>query len=124
VAADAGHPTLARVALSLLPAPAHTFLATAEACRPALEALGLATVIELCGLGLARRGWPWRPRWTALVPTAAMVAFGLLLLTAPTPIAVRHLETQAFDRFAARVGELAANAGLLPLSGRLVQRPR
>lgn len=106
LAADARQPALARVARALLPAPAHTFLMVADGCRPALEALGLAALIELGGLALARLRPGWRP-WTALVPLAAMAAYAVLLFTPRTPIArFDASETLAFDRFAARVSAL------------------
>jgi hypothetical protein len=103
VGADAGHPVLARLARSLLPAPAHTFLSAADACRPAIEALGLAALVEL-----AARLWPAaRARVPgALVPALAALAYGLLLLLG-FPYRITRFsssESAAFDRFAQDVG--------------------
>jgi hypothetical protein len=122
VAADVAHPLLARVAQSALPAPAHTFLIAANACRPGLEVLGLAALLELGGLMLARLRVAWRPPG-ALVPAGSLVAFALLLFTLPAGI-VRFWtsETRAFDRFAARVGQLTDDRGVFfRYPGRLVQ---
>jgi hypothetical protein len=123
VAADAGHPALARAARAALLAPAHTFLKVADACRPALEVLGLAVLLELAGLALARLGIAWRAAWSALVPAASLVAFGVLLFTLPPGIArFDASETRAFDRFAARVGTLVDDRGVFfRYPGRIVQ---
>jgi hypothetical protein len=123
IAADAGHPALARLARALLPAPAHTFLNAADACRPALEVLGLASVFELSALALARLGVPWRGSWNALVPLAAAAAYVVLFFTPAPPIArFQASETRAFQSFAARVGELTDDRGVFfRYPGRLVQ---
>jgi len=122
-AADAGHPGLARLAQSILPAPAHTFLAVAQSCRPAVEGLGLAALIELVGLGIARLRPAWRPPFTALVPVAAAAGYALLLFLPPAPIArFDTSQTKAFDRFGVRVGELVQNQPVFfRFPGKLVQ---
>jgi hypothetical protein len=122
VAADRAHPLLARVAAALLPAPAHTFLSAAEACRPAIAVLGLVSLVELFLL-LLRRLRVAVPVLPALVPALSLVAFATLTLTFPYRITrFSSSESRPFVRFAAAV---AARAGTTPIffryPGRLVQ---
>jgi hypothetical protein len=121
VAADATHPVLARLTRRLMLAPPHTFLNAADACRPVVEVLGLATLVDLAGLALTRLAW--RPPASALVPIAAAAAYAVLIFT-PLPGIARFdaSETRAFDRFGTRVGQLANDRGVFfRYPGRLVQ---
>jgi hypothetical protein len=123
IAADPAHPALASVARGLMPAPAHTFLSTADACRPVVEVLGLAALLELLGLALVRLRLGWRPQWAPLVPALAAAACAALVFTFHYRITrFDASESRAFQRFAARVGQLAGTTPVLfRYPGRLVQ---
>jgi hypothetical protein len=122
VAADPAHPALARVARALMLAPAHTFLSTGEACRPAVELLGLAALVEVAGL-LLRRLRVGVQGIEPLVPALALVAYAVLLFTFPYRITrFDTSESRAFQRFAASVGTIAGNTPLFfRYPGRLLQ---
>lgn len=123
LAADTLHPALAKLARGLLPAPAHTFLSTADACRPAVELLGLAALLELAGLALARLRPPDRLPWAVIVPGLALAAHAVLLFTYfPRIKRFEASESGAVQDFAARVGKLVGTQPVLfRYPGRLVQ---
>jgi hypothetical protein len=121
--ADGAHPLLARAATSLLPAPAHTFLATAEACRPVVEILGLLALAQLALRAMARLGLVVPAGTGALIPALALATSAALFFTFPYRITrFSSSETRGFDQF---VQEVAAQVGDTPVffryPGRMLQ---
>lgn len=103
---DRDHPVLARVARSLLLAPAHTFVQMAEACRPIIAAAGLVAIVQVARAALRGR-LADRPWFAAVAPVLALAASAALLFTFPYRI-TRYATSEArpFMRFAQQVGDL------------------
>jgi hypothetical protein len=125
VAADRTYPLFSRAARGLLLAPAHTFLAMAEACRPVVAVAGLVAIAELAGAAWRRFGrapWPGE-RLAPLVPALSLVACAALVFTFPYRITrFEASESRAFDRFARDVGARLGGAPVFfRYPGRFVQ---
>jgi hypothetical protein len=123
IAADRAHPLLARAAIALLPAPAHTFLSTAEACRPAVDLLGLLTLARLLVWAVERAAPSAPQRLAPALPLAALAALAILFFTFPYRLTrFSAFETRGFARFAEEVGRRTDGATIFfRYPGRVLQ---